>query len=46
MQSRREFLDVLAKGTGAACLGGLAIGGTADAAARASTPPKTATRTI
>ncbi len=29
MQSRREFLDMMAKGTGAACLAGLALGATA-----------------
>lgn len=35
MQSRREFLDMLAKGTGAACLAGLAVGAAAAESAQA-----------
>lgn len=39
MQSRREFLDMLAKGTGAACLAGLAAGATAAETAQAGIVP-------
>lgn len=39
MQSRREFLDVLAKGIGAACLAGLATGPLLAASAQAGAAP-------
>ena len=38
-QSRREFLDALAKGTGAACLGGLALGASAGVSAQPESAP-------